>query len=140
MSIFLVLASLQTRRLGICRGLLFLQLRPWWCFSRSLSDCRIFTSSTFSRTLPLNPYISRRVTWKSFSSSEKDTDLSSLEVDFSEFAEMVRSQQSGEDGRKKRLVVDVREPEELVESGEISGTINIPRNRALCDWRKPTCL
>jgi len=89
----------------------------------------------YIRTLPINIHSSKRLDWKCFSdsSSEKE-DPNSLEVDLSEFAEMVKSQQNGGDRSEERLVVDVREPEELVESGGIPGAINIPRNNVWHGW------
>ena len=46
------------------------------------------------------------------------------DVDTPEFVQIVKHHKKS-DG--KRLIIDVREPEELTESGSIPGTVNIPR-------------
>ena len=56
---------------------------------------------------------------------EYDETLSWYDIDTPEFVQLVTEYQEGK--RKNVLLVDVREPEELNESGVIPGTINIPR-------------
>ncbi len=70
----------------------------------------------------------------------EDDGRSWRDIDTAEFVRIVQiSYQEGSD----RLIVDVREPEELEESGIIPGSINIPRSYvkhfaipfdAVCKW------
>lgn len=51
------------------------------------------------------------------------------DVDTPEFSKIVTSYQEGKATAAEVTLIDVRQPEELVESGKIPGTINIPRKQ-----------
>lgn len=67
--------------------------------------------------------------WRSFGSSVESTSGEEGDgqhnIDTPEFVKLVADHQKRLDMNLR--LIDVREPEELVESGEIPGTINIPR-------------
>lgn len=52
------------------------------------------------------------------------------DIDTQEFVKIVADHQEGKTAAL--LLVDVREPEELEESGKVPGTVNIPRKRSHC--------
>lgn len=60
----------------------------------------------------------------SVESGEGEDERSWRDIDTAEFVQIVQDSSQKE---ANRLIVDVREPEELVESGLIPGSINIPR-------------
>ncbi len=56
---------------------------------------------------------------------EPSESLNEYDIDTTEYVELVATYLEG--GLTSAMLIDVREPEELVESGQIPGTINIPR-------------
>ena len=63
--------------------------------------------------------------------NQEGDNLKWYDVDTPEFVELVAKHQEGRGGDLQ--MIDVREPEELEESGKIPGTINIPRNGLLLE-------
>lgn len=88
-----------------------------------ISACRPFRSSLRARQ---NVFSSPSVWHRYLSSSvgqKGEGDQNWYDIDTPEFVQIVEEQKAGED----RLIVDVREPEELMECGMIPSTVNIPR-------------
>lgn len=63
-------------------------------------------------------------------SKKEEASLQWYDIDTLEFANIVHDYLEGKTVDTLRLI-DVREPEELVEDGQIPGTINIPRENAI---------
>ena len=84
-----------------------------------------FTStSIYKQPIPLFPCL-RFHRYLSTSSEEgSEEGLKWYDIDTSEFAKIVASYQAG---TTTVSLIDVRQPEELAESGKVPGTINIPR-------------
>ena len=83
-----------------------------------LSAAKTGYSSTLCSTSP---------EWHRFLSSatESNETLNEYDIDTKEYVSLVASYL--EEEAANMILIDVREPEELVESGQIPGTINIPR-------------
>lgn len=104
--------------------------------------CRIFIfrhADLHSRTGLIRAFLPARLNVRVFSSpevwqryylstsvgqdGEEGKEHKWYDIDTPEFVQIVREHKGGEE----RLIIDVREPEELTESGQIPGTVNIPR-------------
>ncbi len=57
--------------------------------------------------------------------STKESELNWFDVDTAEYVGLVADFMEGK--RPDVILIDVREPEELAESGQVPGAINIPR-------------
>lgn len=60
----------------------------------------------------------------------KEESLKWYDIDTPEFAKIVAGYQEGKTTAANLSLIDVREPEELTESGRVPGTINIPRKNS----------
>lgn len=71
--------------------------------------------------------------WQRYLSASSDEGseevLQWYDIDTLEFSRIVASYQEGKTTAATLSLIDVREPEELAESGQVPGTINIPRKR-----------
>lgn len=71
--------------------------------------------------------------WQRYLSASSDEGseevLQWFDIDTPEFTRIVASYQEGKTTVAAVSLIDVREPEELVESGQVPGTINIPCKR-----------
>jgi 3-mercaptopyruvate sulfurtransferase SseA len=70
--------------------------------------------------------------WQRYLSTGYEEELKWYDVDTPEFARIVTSYQVGSTTAADVSLIDVRQPEELMESGKIPGTVNIPRKRDYC--------
>ena len=136
--------SLLPRTVRTWRGLRCV-LRLWNVDPRRI-DCALLSRSLSGLNNSLresnnyNSLFTREspATWRTYLSTNVGGDDGDnwYDMDTPEFVQIVKEHQAG---GGNSLIVDVREPQELVESGQIPGTINIPRN-APCLSTQPVLL